>query len=138
MMNLIENACRFTPAGGSITVRGYPFFWERRERCSPVVIPGERRTHYSPSPNCYRVDVHNTGPRIPDECIPWIFEEYITAGETPDRHSAGLGLAICRSILVRHAGRIWAENRSGGGAIFRFTLPLSGISGRGKTEDKLV
>jgi signal transduction histidine kinase len=124
MMNLIENACRFTPADGSITVRGYPFFWERRERCSPVVIPAERRTHYSPSPNCYRVDVHNTGPRISDECIPCIFEEYITAGENPDRYSAGLGLAICRSILVRHGGRIWAENQSDG-PVFSFVIPFA-------------
>jgi signal transduction histidine kinase len=124
MMNLIENACRFTPVDGSITLRGYSFFWERRERRSPILIHCERRTHNVRLPNCYRVDVHNTGPRIPDESMPRIFEEYITAGETPDRYSAGLGLAICRSILVRHAGQIWAENRSDG-PVFSFVIPFA-------------
>jgi signal transduction histidine kinase len=123
MMNLIENACRFTPADGSITLRGYPCFWERRERRSPVLIDCERRTHHARLPNCYRVDVHNMGPRIPDECMARIFEEYITAGESPDRYSAGLGLAICRSILARHAGEIWTENRSDG-PVFSFVIPF--------------
>jgi two-component system sensor histidine kinase KdpD len=42
------------------------------------------------------------------------------------RGGIGLGLAICRGIITAHGGRIWAENRPGGGAAFRFTLPLSG------------
>jgi two-component system sensor histidine kinase KdpD len=42
----------------------------------------------------------------------------------PSSHGAGLGLAICRAIVNVHGGRIWAENRTGGGAAFRFTLPL--------------
>ena len=38
----------------------------------------------------------------------------------------GLGLTICRGIVTAHGGRIWAENRPGGGAVFRFTLPVTG------------
>ena len=41
----------------------------------------------------------------------------------------GLGLAVCRGLVEAHGGRIWAENRPGGGAIFRFTLPLEKAEG---------
>jgi two-component system sensor kinase FixL len=39
----------------------------------------------------------------------------------------GLGLAICRTIINAHGGKIWAENREGGGAVFRFTLSSAGL-----------
>jgi len=39
----------------------------------------------------------------------------------------GLGLAICRAIITAYGGRIWAENREGGGAVFRFTLSSAGV-----------
>jgi two-component system sensor histidine kinase KdpD len=46
-------------------------------------------------------------------------------GENPKEESgAGLGLAVCQSIIKAHGGRIWAENRWNGGAIFYFVLPL--------------
>ena len=54
-----------------------------------------------------------------------IFEKFYRARPTTTG-GVGLGLAICRAIVEAHGGRIWAENRSGGGAAFRFTLPLDG------------
>ena len=55
-----------------------------------------------------------------------IFEKFYRAPSAADRGGVGLGLAICRGIIATHGGRIWAENRAGGGVIFRFTLPLDG------------
>jgi signal transduction histidine kinase len=122
ILNLVENACRFTPPSGSIKVKGYPFFWERRHRRSLVLNNRENRRYESWSPNCYRVDVHNTGPGIPSQHLPHIFEEYTTFGQSPNNHSAGLGLAICRLILTQHRGRIWAENEDNG-PVFSFVIP---------------
>jgi two-component system sensor histidine kinase KdpD len=49
----------------------------------------------------------------------------------------GLGLTICRAIINAHGGRIWAENRPGGGAIFLFTLPLEGEAPMPDQEEEM-
>jgi two-component system, OmpR family, sensor histidine kinase KdpD len=56
-----------------------------------------------------------------------IFEKFYRAGGTPST-GVGLGLTICRGIVTAHGGRIWAENRAGGGAMFRFTIPSAGVA----------
>ena len=119
--NLLENACHFTEAGGSIEVRGYPYFWQRRTSPAPGARV-ERRVRRDLSPNAFRVDVSNTGPRIKPERIRRIFDEYASYG---DSHTIGhgLGLAICASIVREHRGRIWAENHDCG-PTFSFVLPL--------------
>ena len=50
----------------------------------------------------------------------------------------GLGLAICRTIINAHGGKIWAENREGGGAVFRFTLSAAGLPPAPKQEEEVV
>lgn len=123
IVNLIDNACRFTPSGGSIDVTGYPFFWERRSSRPPSFEGLDQRMVQCSLRNCYRVDVHNNGPEIPEEDVSRIFEEYVAHGEPAGRHSAGLGLAICRAILARHSGHIWAENIEAG-PTFSFVIPF--------------
>ena len=123
IVNIIENACRFTPAGGSIEVAAYPFFWERRELCPPSFQGVDQRAVKCRLPNCYRVDLQNTGPRIPGEDLARIFDEYVADGQPAGRHSAGLGLAICRAIVSKHGGRIWAENTDAGPR-FSFVIPF--------------
>jgi two-component system sensor histidine kinase KdpD len=54
------------------------------------------------------------------------FEKFYRGAPAGDARGAGLGLAICRAVVEAHGGRIWAENRVGGGAAFRFTLPIAG------------
>ncbi len=124
LVNLLENACKFTPREGSIKISGYPFFWERRAGQSTTSDrPLERRTNQVNECNSFRVDIRDNGPGIPAPQLLRIFEEYTSYGGGQDRSGGGLGLAICRMILSRHSGRIWAESHPSG-ALFSFVLPL--------------
>jgi signal transduction histidine kinase len=123
-LNLLANASRFTPKFGSIEIEGYPFFWERR--LVALSVNGHalnRRLLDVRAPNAYRVDIRDSGPGIPPEDLDRIFEEYTSYSGGQDRSGGGLGLAICRMILNRHQGQIWAETNSAG-AIFSFVLPF--------------
>ena len=66
------------------------------------------------------VSVSDSGTGIPRDKLSEIFDTFYTTKE----HGTGLGLSIARTIVETYGGKIWAENRAGGGAIFRFTLPL--------------
>ena len=66
------------------------------------------------------VAVSDSGPGIPGDKLPRLFEPFFTTKPT----GLGLGLATSRTIVEALGGRIWAENRSCGGACFRFTLPI--------------
>ena len=63
--------------------------------------------------------IHDSGPGIPDENLDRVFESFFTTKEG----GMGIGLAICRSIIMAHGGSIAVSNHPGGGAQFRFTLP---------------
>jgi signal transduction histidine kinase len=121
LINILHNACKFTPKCGAIQIAGAPFFWERRIADSPA--PTERRTKAIPAINSYRVDIRNSGPSIPEEHLVRIFEEYTSYAGGRDRSGGGLGLAICRMIISEHDGQIWAENTADGPMI-SFVIPL--------------
>ena len=61
---------------------------------------------------------------IPADKINEIFDPFYTT----KGHGTGLGLSIARTIIETYGGKIWAENRPGGGTAFRFTLPLARVS----------
>jgi len=67
------------------------------------------------------VSVSDCGTGIPSDKLKGIFETFYTTKQA----GTGLGLSIVRTIVETYGGRIWAENRRGGGAVFRFTLPLT-------------
>jgi signal transduction histidine kinase len=117
MVNLLENACKFTPKGGAIEVRGYPVPRVVGQDCTP------------PPPNAYRVDVSDSGSGIMPEHLENIFEEYTSYGGSYDRSGGGLGLAICKMIVSAHRGQIWAENTARGARI-SFILPLGQVQTR--------
>lgn len=72
------------------------------------------------------VEVADRGPGIPAGDEARVFEKFHRAVREGSPGGVGLGLAICRAIVAAHGGRIWAENRPGGGASFKFTLPIEG------------
>ena len=123
LVNLLDNACKFTPKAGTVELVGYPFFWERRAASGPTSLAGDRRCQQSQRPNTYRIDILNSGLPIPGEHLKHIFEEYTSYSGGQDRSGGGLGLAICKMIVTRHDGRVWAENRDSGPA-FSFVLPV--------------
>jgi signal transduction histidine kinase len=135
LINILDNACKFTPKGGAIEVRAYPWFWERRSASLGFEHLRERRIEASRRPNAYRIDVQDSGAPIPTEHLQRIFEEYTSYSGGKDRSGAGLGLAICRMIADQHEGRIWVENTSSG-PMFSLVLPAgrSGSEPDGQTK----
>ncbi len=98
LMNLLDNALKYTPADTPIDL-------------SAGVMQ-----------DSVFVEVADRGPGIRDGYEDRIFEKFVRG--VPAGGGMGLGLAICRAIINAHGGRIWAANRDGGGALFRFVLPL--------------
>lgn len=123
LINILDNACKFTPKAGTIEVTGYPFFWERRKTNAGLPSDMERRRGVNPESNSYRVDIRDSGAGIPAMHLQLIFEEYTSYAGGRDRSGGGLGLAICKMIALRHDGDIWAENTDAG-PMFSFVLPL--------------
>lgn len=69
-----------------------------------------------------RIEVADDGPGIPPEHLPRIFNPFFTTKQPGD--GRGLGLSVAHSIVTEHGGRIWAENRPAGGALFTIELPV--------------
>ncbi|MEP6539242.1 MAG: ATP-binding protein [Bryobacteraceae bacterium] len=130
IINLLDNASKFTPKGGFIRIKGYPFFWDRRSHGSNVWREMDRRLGDRQEPNVFRIDIQDSGPGIPVADLDGIFEEYTSYSGSQDRSGGGLGLAICKLIMTQHQGGIWAGNVAPRGAIFSFVVPLHGVEGR--------
>jgi PAS domain S-box-containing protein len=102
LVNLLENALKYSPTGGTIRVR------LEREGAQALV------------------SVSDSGIGIPPDQKEHLFERFFRARNAPISGFGGLGLGlyICRDIVERHGGRIWVESEVGHGATFRFTLPV--------------
>jgi len=105
LTNLLDNALKFTPHGGVITVDAYQ------------------------QDNELEVAVVDTGSGIAPDELPHLFLQFYRGAESrpPEKQGMGLGLAICGEIITAHGGKIWAESELGHGARFTFTLPLNGL-----------
>ena len=98
-VNLLENAAKYTPRGSAIRIRARV---EANNLC---------------------IDVADSGGGVPHGQESAIFNKFVRASPATDVPGLGLGLAICRTVVEAHGGRIWVENLPAGGADFAFTLP---------------
>jgi two-component system sensor histidine kinase KdpD len=102
LYNLVENAAKYAPPDTEITIEAEP--------------AGET----------LRVSVSDRGSGIPPTALPRLFDAFYRVVDAQPRAAGlGLGLAIVKGLVEAHGGRVWVENRAGGGARFTFTLPLA-------------
>jgi two-component system, OmpR family, sensor histidine kinase KdpD len=115
LTNLLENALRYTPAGSVLEL-------------TVSVMATE-----------VLISLADRGPGIPAGDLERIFDKfYRVLSRDRDVGGSGLGLAVCRGLIEAHGGRIWAENRLGGGTVFQFTLPLKDIVVNKAEEEGLI
>ncbi len=101
LLNLLNNASKFTPRGGKITIRA-------RERYTSLVV-----------------EIEDTGPGIDKEDQWQLFTPYRRLENERQRlRGLGLGLALCKTLVELHGGKIWVESDKGKGSIFAFSLPM--------------
>jgi len=114
LLNLIENALKFTSAGGKISI-----------------------TMLHRTNQWVEVSVCDSGPGIPEEEQQRIFLDRVRLPQTSGRAAGfGIGLSVCRRIVEVHGGRIWVVSESGEGSCFYFTVPV--WQGQGKPEEALT
>ena len=125
LSNLLHNALKFTPSGGSVTVMADLHFWERR-LLQHSGDGKERRKRTNSRPNCVRISVADTGPGIDPQYQQEIFNDFARGPHAvTEQTGTGLGLAILRRIVAAHGGKIWVDSNVGLGSKFCFLLPLA-------------
>jgi signal transduction histidine kinase len=121
MANLLDNALKHTPAGGTVTLRAELHFWERRISDAPPST--ERRRGTGVRPNSMLISVGDSGAGIAAEYHQEIFEEFVRVD--PSSSGMGLGLAITKRLIQAHRGKVWVDSEVGRGSTFSFLLPMN-------------
>jgi len=121
--NLLENASKFTPSGGTVWLHAEPYMWERRS-ISKAAIAQERRRRPLAQPNSVKISVSDTGPGVPPEYHLEIFDDFFRLPTNEKSEGMGLGLAIARRLVHGMGGKIWVESEPGAGCKFSFIIPL--------------
>src|SRR3954464_13441651 len=120
--NLLENASKFTPAGGTVWLHAEPYMWERRSIAKPAITQ-ERRRRPLIAPNSVKISVSDTGPGIPPEYHLEVFDDFFRLPTNEKTEGMGLGLAIARRLVLGMGGKIWVESEPGAGCKFSFLVP---------------
>jgi signal transduction histidine kinase len=132
--NLMENALKFTPPGGTVWLLVEPQMWERR--MSQTSLNSVERRQVLMKANAVRVTVSDTGIGISPEHHREIFDDFFRVPNTESHNTSlgqglgnvtrgmGLGLGIARRLAHAHGGKIWVESEPGLGSKFSFVLPM--------------
>lgn len=113
IMNLLDNAIKFSPEGSKVMVRLYD------------------------KPDYLACEVRDFGPGIPSGDLPFIFDPFYKSKymeKEKGQPGSGLGLAIVKNIVERHGGKVWVESESGKGTAFTFTIPKEAVHPYGPAE----
>jgi signal transduction histidine kinase len=122
IVNLLDNALKHTPNGGTIRLTVQLHFWERRV-AEVESAPAEDRRHGGEQrPNSILLTVTDTGSGIAAEFHQEIFDEFVRVD--PSSSGMGLGLAITKRLIQAHRGKIWVDSELGRGSSFSFLLPI--------------
>ena len=118
LINLLDNALKYTPTDGRITILAER--WPTNDRQRPMVC----------------CTVRDTGPGIPPEFRDRVFERFVqVTGRTGRRRGTGLGLSFCKLAVEAHGGKIWtSDGPDGNGSEFSFTLPATNERGFGMDD----
>jgi len=114
LANLLENGIKYSPGGG------------------PIQITLSQENGHA------IVSVKDRGIGIPADRLSQLFQRFYRAHNVSSRHYGGLGLGlyICREIVERHGGQIWADSREGDGSVFSFSIPLAESGGDHTVSDR--
>ncbi len=120
--NVLSNAVKFSPGGGRIEIRAF------KANALPPRLPESWRRRIvarANNGNFAVASIADTGPGIPAPMRERVFEKFQQVQQTKGLkgQSVGLGLAICRTIMLAHQGAIWVEENPAGGSIFFVMLP---------------
>jgi signal transduction histidine kinase len=109
LTNLLNNAVKFTPEGGSIVVK---------------LGPDPKR------PEAVQISITDTGCGIPKDQVERIFDRLyqVKAGDLAPKGGIGLGLYLCRELVLLHGGNIWVESELGKGSTFSFVIPQRSLT----------
>ena len=110
LQNLLSNALGTTPAQGAIVIHV--------QKVAMVMEEGQQPSDYA------LASVFNSGPGIPKEELPLVFDRYRNVKKDSEDQRVTLGLIICQRIIEAHNGKIWVESEPGKGATFSFVLPI--------------
>ena len=99
-INLLDNAAKYSPADSPLDIS--------------ASIEGEQ---------CL-IQIADRGPGLDPQEAEQIFDKFYRGSQAKQKVGTGLGLTICRAIVKAHGGKIWVENREGGGSVFKILIPL--------------